>query len=178
MISFFCFLDFVLYCRCLESHFVWFFFISFFPFKPLAGCQKNVRKMIVKSVLISVFALPFFKLTSVVARENAMVSNSNSFAVFLYYIMYIGKRIIQLFVPMFGESNCGWQFVIRFGKIFIECHLLIFVQIWLLLPGISRNFVYIIGVINVANGHKIVFHSSIVLGNSEMCSNEDFRWLK
>ena len=50
--------------------------------------------MIVKSVLILVFALPFFKLTSVVARENAMVSNSNSFAVFLYYIMYIGRRII------------------------------------------------------------------------------------
>ena len=50
--------------------------------------------MIVKSVLILVFALPFFKLTSVVARKNAMVSNRNSFAVFLCYIMYIGRRII------------------------------------------------------------------------------------
>ena len=50
--------------------------------------------MIVKSVLILVFALLVFKLTLIVARENSMVSNRNSFAVFLYYIMYIGRRII------------------------------------------------------------------------------------
>ena len=50
--------------------------------------------MIVKLVLILVFALPVFKLTLIVARENAMVSNRNSFVVFLYYIMYIVRRII------------------------------------------------------------------------------------
>ena len=75
-------------------------------------------------------------------------------------------------MPVFGESNCGWQCVLRFGGIFVECYLLIFVQIWLLLPGISSNFVYIIGIINVASSNKIllrVFHSSMVLSNSEMC---------
>ena len=77
-----------------------------------------------------------------------------------------------MFVPVFGESNCGWQCVLlRFGKIFFEYHLLFFfffflIKILCLLPGISSNFVYIVGAISVTSSNETLSEYSMVHCNS------------
>ena len=130
--------NFILYWLCFNSHFVCFLF--FFSCSCLSlVAEKNVKEMTVKSMLILVSALPVDQIN--ISRGQRDSGGFKYYQLRCVFVLYIGRRIVYLFVPVFGESNCGWQCVLlRFGKIFFEYHLLFFLIDFVLIAWNIQQF--------------------------------------
>ena len=73
-----------------------------------------------------------------------------------------------MFVPVFGESNCGWQCVLlRFGKIFFEYHLLFFFNRFCAYCLEYLAILCTLSVISVTSSNEMLSEYSTVLSNSQ-----------